>query len=88
MKRTFQGLCITDCFEEQPIPIPENWIRRKIYYSGKKKKHTVKNLYTSYQKGLIVYKTGHNQMGKRHDYRIYKKNHPDLPEDVISRYLA
>jgi hypothetical protein len=23
-------------------------------------------------------------MGKRHDYRIYKKNHPDLPEDVMS----
>jgi hypothetical protein len=25
-------------------------------------------------------------MGKRHDYRIYKKNHPDLPEDVMSMY--
>jgi hypothetical protein len=57
-----------------------------MYYSGKKKKHTVKNLYTSNQKGLIVYKTGHNQMGKRHDYRIYKKNHPDLPEDIMSMY--
>jgi hypothetical protein len=78
-------MAFTDC-SEQPIPIPKNWIRRKMYYSGKKKKHTVKNLYTSNQKGLIVYKTGHNQMGKRHDYRIYKKNHPDLPEDVMSMY--
>jgi hypothetical protein len=25
-------------------------------------------------------------MGKRHDYHIYKKNHPDLPEDVMSMY--
>ncbi|MGD9534803.1 MAG: transposase family protein [Candidatus Nitrosocosmicus sp.] len=25
-------------------------------------------------------------MGKIHDYRIYKKNHPDLPEDVKSMY--
>ncbi len=78
-------MAFTDC-SEQPIPRPKNWIRRKMYYSGKKKKHTVKNLYTSNQKGLIVYKTGHNQMGKRHDYRIYKKNHPDLPEDVMSMY--
>lgn len=78
-------MAFTDC-TEQPIPRPKNWIRRKTYYSGKKKKHTVKNLYTSNQKGLLVYKTRHNQMGKRHDYRIYKKNHPDLPEDVMSLY--
>ena len=25
-------------------------------------------------------------MGKRRDYRIYKKNHPDLPEDILSLY--
>jgi hypothetical protein len=78
-------MAFTDC-SEQPIPRPKNWIRRKMYYSGKKKKHTVKNLYTANQKGLIVYKTRHNQMGKRHDYCIYKKNHPDLPEDVMSMY--
>lgn len=50
-------MAFTDC-SEQPIPRPKNWIRRKIYYSGKRKKHTtVKNLYTANQKGLIVYKT-------------------------------
>lgn len=66
-------MAFTDC-SEQPIPRPKNWIRRKIYYSGKRKKHTtVKNLYTANQKGLIVYKTRHNQMGKRHDYHIYTK---------------
>lgn len=86
VEQYFPGfMAFTDC-SEQPIPRPKNLIRRKMYYSGKKKKHTVKNLYTSNQKGLIVYKTGHNQMGKRHDYRIYKKNHPDLPEDIMSMY--
>jgi hypothetical protein len=67
---------------EQPIPHPENRIRRKLYYSGKKKKHTVKNLYMVNKDELILYKTKHKQVGRRHDYRIYKKNHPDTPKDV------
>ncbi|MDR4489468.1 MAG: transposase family protein [Candidatus Nitrosocosmicus sp.] len=82
----FPGFMAMIYCSEQPIPRPKNWIRRKIYYSGKKKKHTVKNLYTSNQNGLVVYKTRHNQMGKRHDYQIYKKNHPDLLWDVTSMY--
>ncbi|MDN5846911.1 MAG: hypothetical protein L0H53_11630 [Candidatus Nitrosocosmicus sp.] len=41
---------------------------------------------TNQKKGLIIYKTRHNQMGKRHDYRIYKKNHPDLPKDITSMF--
>jgi hypothetical protein len=69
---------------EQPIPRPENRIRRKLYYSGKKKKHTVKNLYMINNKEIILYKTKHKQVGRRHDYKIYKKNHPDTPKDVES----
>lgn len=57
-----------------------------MYYSGKKKKHSVKNLYTANQYGLIVYKTKHKQRGRRHDYRIYKKNRPELPDEVTSMY--
>jgi hypothetical protein len=84
VEQYFPGfMAFTDC-SEQPIPRPKNRLRRKMYYSGKKKKHTVKNLYTTNQKELIVYKTRHNQMGKRHDYRIYKKNRPDLPNDVMN----
>ncbi len=30
----------------------------------------------------IFYKTKHNQKGKKHDYRIYKKNHPVTPKEV------
>lgn len=78
-------MAFTDCSEQQ-IPRPKNKLRRRLYYSGKRKKHTVKNLYTTNQDGLITYKTRHNQMGKRHDYRIYKKNHPNLPLDVLSLY--
>jgi hypothetical protein len=33
---------------------------------------------------LLIYKTKRKQRGRRHDYRIYKKNHPDLPKDVMS----
>jgi hypothetical protein len=57
-----------------------------LVYSGKRKKHTVKNLYTTNQKGLIIYKTKHKQIGKRHDYKIYKDNHPKLPNEVTSMY--
>ncbi len=67
---------------EQQIPRPKNKIRRKLYYSGKKKKHTVKNLYTVNQKGLIVYKSKRMQIGKKHDYKIYNRNHPDIPKHV------
>lgn len=69
---------------EQPIPRPENRIRRKLYYSGKKKKHTVKNLYMINNEKIILYKTKHKQVGRRHDYKIYKENRPDTPKDVES----
>ncbi len=51
-------MAFTDC-TEQPIPRPKNRKKRKLYYSGKRKKHTVKNLYTANQKGLIIYKSKH-----------------------------
>jgi hypothetical protein len=37
----FPGFMVfTDC-TEQPIPRPKNRLRRRLYYSGKRKKHTV-----------------------------------------------
>ncbi len=33
--------------------------------------------------GTIIYKTGHKK-GKRHDYNIYKNNHPATPKDVVN----
>jgi hypothetical protein len=78
-------MAFVDCTEQQ-IPRPQNRLRRRLYYSGKKKKHTVKILYTTNQNGLLIYKTKHKQRGRRHDYKIYKTNHPDLPKDVLSMY--
>lgn len=78
-------MAFTDC-TEQPIPRPKDRKKRKLYYSGKRKKHTVKNLYTANQMGLLIYKTKRRQRGRKHDYRIYKQNHPDLPKDVMSMY--
>ncbi len=82
MKSTFHTLVFVDC-TEQPIARSENRMRRRLYYSGKKKKHTVKNLYMVNKNEIILYKTKHKQVGKRQDYKIYKKkNHPMTPKEV------
>ena len=60
---------------EQEIPRPENKIRRKNHYSGKKKKHTVKTQFMVNSQRLILHKTRHNG-GRQHDYHLYKHNHP------------
>lgn len=87
VEQYFPGfMAFTDC-TEQPIPRPKNRLRRRLYYSGKKKKHTVKNLYTVNQKELIIYKTKHRQIGKKHDYKVYKDNRPaEIPKDITGMY--
>ena len=83
VEKHFPGfIAFTDCTEQQ-IPRPENRRRRKTYYSGKKKRHAVKTQLMVNNKGLIIHKTGHKK-GRRHDYDIYKKNHPVTPKDVVS----
>jgi hypothetical protein len=66
---------------EQEIPRPKNKIKRKSYYSGKKEKHTVKTQYMVNTKDLILHKTEHRK-GRKHDYDIYKHNHPVTPPQV------
>jgi len=66
---------------EQEIPRPKNALKRKTHYSGKKTRHTVKTQLTVNSKGLIVHKTNHARW-RRHDYDIFKRNHPSLPEKV------
>jgi len=64
VEQYFPGfMAFIDCTEQQ-IPRPENKIRRRLYYSGKKKKHTVKNLFTANKPGLIIYKTKRKQRGR------------------------
>ena len=83
VEQCFPGfISFIDCTEQQ-IPRPENKTRRKAYYSGKKKRHTVKTQLMVNNKGLIIHKTNHKK-GQRHDYNIYKKNHPITPKQVVN----
>jgi hypothetical protein len=67
---------------EQEIPRPKNKRkRRKSYYSGRKRKHTVKTQLMVNTRGLILHKTGY-EGGRKHDYDIYKHNHPVTPSQV------
>ena len=66
---------------EQEIPRPKNKRRRKSYYSGKKKKHTIKTQYMVNGEGTILHKTGHKR-GRIHDYEIFKNKHPITPPQV------
>ena len=68
---------------EQQIPWPIDKNRRKIFYSGKKKRHTVKTQLMVNNQGIVIHKT-HYKKGRRHDYDIYKKNHPVTPKEVIN----
>ncbi|HEY6535808.1 MAG TPA: hypothetical protein VIY08_08460 [Candidatus Nitrosocosmicus sp.] len=35
--------------------------------------------------GIVIHKLGHKN-GKRHDYDIYKKDHPTTPKQVLNVY--
>jgi len=77
-------MAFTDCTEQQ-IPRPEDKRKRKAYYSGKKKRHTVKNQIRVNNRGYIIHKLGHKK-GRKHDYNINKKNHPVMPKEVVNVY--
>jgi hypothetical protein len=82
VEKYFPGfIAFTDCTEQQ-IPRPVNRERREIFYSGKKKRHTVKNQLTVNNRGYILHKVGYKK-GRKHDYDIYKNNHPVTPKQVI-----
>lgn len=68
---------------EQEIPRPKNKRKRKrkSHYSGRKKKHTVKTQLMVNTESLILHKTG-RRSGRKHDYDVYKHNHPITPLQV------
>ncbi|MGC2385370.1 MAG: transposase family protein [Nitrososphaeraceae archaeon] len=69
---------------EQEIPRPKN--KRKSYYSGRKRKHTVKTQLMVNTEGLILHKTGHGN-GRKHDYDIYKHNHPTITPSQVDNIV-
>jgi hypothetical protein len=68
---------------EQQIPRPIDKRKRKSYYSGKKKRHTVKTQMMVNNLGLFVHKTT-KKKGHVHEYNIYKKNHPVTSKQVVN----
>jgi len=68
---------IVDC-TEQPIQRPKK--NQKKYYSGKKKKHTIKNELITTTKGRIV-SIGKIKPGSMHDFKVRKEGEP-IPKDV------
>ena len=83
VEKYFPGfLAFTDCTEQQ-IPRPVDNKRRNAYYSGKKKRHTVKNQITVNNRGYILHKIRHKK-GRKHDYDIYKKNYTVTPKQVVT----
>ncbi len=86
VEKYFPGflLAFTDCTEQQQIPRPVDKERHKLYYSGKKKRHTIKNQITVNNRGYILNKVGYKK-GRKHDYDVYKKNHPIvIPKQVVT----
>ena len=71
---------------EQEILIPEDKKRKKEYYSGKKKRHTVKTQLMVNKKGEILHKSKHHKKGRQHDYKVYKDEHPVTPKNVKNYY--
>ncbi len=83
VEQYFPGfLAFTDCTEQQ-IPRPIDNKRRKVFYSGKKKRHTVKTQIMVNNQGIIIHKLRYKK-GRRHDYDIYKENHPSNPKKVVN----
>ncbi len=85
VEKYFPGfMAFTDCTEQQ-IPRPVDKQRRKIFYSGKKKRHTVKNQITVNNRGYILHKVGYKK-GRKHEYGVYKNNHPVTPKEVVNAF--
>lgn len=57
---------------ERPVKRPKDQKRQKRQYSGKKKRHTVKNMVVSDKKKRILM-ISRTTEGKQHDYALFKK---------------
>jgi hypothetical protein len=84
VEKYFPGfLAFTDSTEQQHIPRHKSTEKRKIFYSGKKKRHTIKNqlvvtiVVLSFIKPPI-------KKERRYDYSIYKNNHSVIPNQVVA----
>jgi hypothetical protein len=83
VEQYFPGFLSFADYREQQIPRPSDNKRKRILYSGKKKRHTVKMQLMVNNQGIIIHKLVIKK-GRRHDYDIYKENHPIIPKQVVN----
>ena len=69
VEKYFPGFLAFIDSTEQQIPRPIDNKRRKVFYSGKKKRHTVKTHLMVNNRGFILHKLRYKK-GRRHDYNI------------------
>jgi DDE superfamily endonuclease len=60
---------------EQEIQRPKDKRKRKNYYSGKKKRHTVKTQLMVNAEGKILHKLKYKKGRQQNDYSVYKYEH-------------
>ena len=84
VEKYFPGFLSFIDVTERQIPRPIDKQRRKIYYSGKKKRHTaVKTQLMVNKLRIIIHKLDYKP-GCRHDYYIYKENLALTPKQVVN----
>lgn len=83
VEKYFPGFMAFIDSTEQQIPRLIDNNKRKIFYSGKKKRHTIKTQLMVNNQGIIIHKLRYKK-GSRHDYDIYKENHPITPKQVVT----
>lgn len=64
---------------ERPIPRPGKAEKQKAHYSGKKKRHTVKNTIVCTATGRRIVYVGHTEQGKTHDKTLAEADAPPFP---------
>ena len=69
---------------EIPIERPQDDEVQKRYYSGKKKRHTVKSTIVTNRDGLIIY-AGPPHEGRTHDMEMLRLDDPDL--GIVTRRM-
>lgn len=83
VEKYFPGFMAFIDFTEQQIPRPMDNKRRATFYSGKNKRHTIKTQLIVNNQGIIIHKLRYKK-GRRHDYDIYKEEHPVTPKEVVN----
>ena len=64
---------------ERPIPRPQDPARQSACYSGKKKRHTLKNTVVTNRTGRQIVFLGETTAGRRHDKRLVEEDAPPFP---------